>query len=94
MEVRTPLKTQSRSVLTAIGVSILDQRFGTLHRREGLRRSECRNAPGKQKQTSGAIRHRLLESVVYDNCCRISGSLSLDEGAFCFTVQITTFLAG
>ena len=31
------------------------------------------------KQTSETIGRRLLEIVVYDKCCRIGGTLSLDD---------------
>jgi hypothetical protein len=37
----------------------------------------ARKRPGKQ--SAEAIGRRLLEIVVYDKCCRIGGSLTLDD---------------
>jgi hypothetical protein len=45
---------------------------------QGLRRARVARKRSGQ-QTPGAIGRRLLEIVVYDKCCRIGGSLTLDD---------------
>jgi hypothetical protein len=48
------------------------------HIEQGLRRG--RIAPTRpDKQTPETIGRRLLEIVVYEKCCRIGGSLRLDD---------------
>ena len=46
-------------------------------RRITERAQMARNRPGEQ--TAEAIGRRLLEIVVYDKCCRIGGTLTLDD---------------
>jgi hypothetical protein len=48
------------------------------HIEQGVQRPRiARKRPGKQ--TPPTIGRRLLEIVVYDKCCRIGGSLTLDD---------------
>src|SRR6516165_7249978 len=44
---------------------------------QGLRPRSAPTRPGKQ--TPETLGHRLLEIVVYERCCRIGGSLRLDD---------------
>ena len=44
----------------------------------GLRRARSASTR-PAKQTPETLGHRLLEIVVYDKCCRIGGSLRLDD---------------
>ena len=62
-------------------VSSLQQRYSPCMRehieQHGLRPRSASTRPSKQTpETHG---HRLLEIVVYDKCCRIGGSLRLDD---------------
>ena len=45
----------------------------------GIQRRRIARKRSRQAESAEAIGRRLLEIVVYDKCCRVGGSLALDD---------------